>query len=102
MRKDVDYKLLNNPAARRPANHSHHVTNHSDQINLNLDTAFMANTESTPKTADEALASDEWNEWARAMEEELGMMEKMGTWRLEALPSGRNAVGSKWVFLEKG
>ena len=100
-RKDVDYKLLGNPDARKPADRANHITDHAYQISDLLDVAFAASSEDGPKNLEEAMESEEREEWVKAMNEELGMLEKMETWRMEDLPEGRKAVGSKWVFLRK-
>lgn len=54
-----------------------------------------------PRSVKEALGGSEGKEWERAIEEELGMLEKMGTWEVVDLPSGREAVGNRWVFARK-
>ena len=35
------------------------------------------------------------------MDEEIGTLEKMGTWKLEDLPADCKLVGCQWVFLRK-
>ena len=70
-----------------------------DQIFDPIDLVFMATTELVNVT--EALKSEDKEEWVKAMGEELGMLEKMGTWRMEELLEGRKAVGSRWVFMKK-
>jgi hypothetical protein len=39
--------------------------------------------------------------WKRAMIEELQSIEENRTWKLTELPSGRRAIGLKWVFKVK-
>ncbi|XP_021717945.1 uncharacterized protein LOC110685730 [Chenopodium quinoa] len=36
------------------------------------------------------------------MAAEIRALEEQGTWVLEKLPSGKKALGSKWVYMEKG
>ena len=49
------------------------------------------------KNYNEAIAGDEGEKWKAAMDEEIGTLGKMGTWKLE----DRKPVGCKWVFLRK-
>ncbi|KAL6202041.1 hypothetical protein ACLB2K_025752 [Fragaria x ananassa] len=37
-------------------------------------------------------------EWDAAMNEEIEALRKQGTWMLVLLPSGKNVVGSKWIY----
>ncbi|MGI4406680.1 hypothetical protein ACR2V0_28850, partial [Klebsiella pneumoniae] len=36
--------------------------------------------------------------WIKAMEEELGQIEKNNTWTLVPRPKDKNVIGTKWVF----
>lgn len=54
-----------------------------------------------PRSVKEALAGAESEEWKKAIEEELGMHETMGTWALKDLPEGRDVVGCRWVLTRK-
>ena len=36
--------------------------------------------------------------WQQAMKEELDALHKTGTWDLADLPSGKSAIGCKWVY----
>ena len=47
------------------------------------------------------MESDEKAKWRKAINDELGQLHKKGTWQLEELLDGREAVGCKWVFLRK-
>jgi hypothetical protein len=51
-----------------------------------------------PKTEAEALADPLWKE---AISEELTKLQALGTWEYAELPTGRKAVGCKWVFTVK-
>lgn len=64
----------------------------SDQVHLCLISKFE------PKTYIEA-SKDEL--WIKAMEEELGQIEKIKTWELVPRPKGKNVIGAKWVFRNK-
>ncbi|MGI4416855.1 reverse transcriptase domain-containing protein, partial [Klebsiella pneumoniae] len=39
--------------------------------------------------------------WIKAMEEELGQIEKNNTWILVPRPKNKNVIGTKWVFRNK-
>ena len=39
--------------------------------------------------------------WRRSMQEELGMIEKNGTWQLVERPRNRKVIGVKWIFKTK-
>lgn len=39
--------------------------------------------------------------WVNAMNEELNMIEKNGTWDLVPRPNGRNVIGLKWFYWAK-
>ena len=54
-----------------------------------------------PRSVEEALEGEEAEMWKAAIEEELGNHKVMGTWRLEDLPMGREAIGNRWVFARK-
>jgi hypothetical protein len=45
-----------------------------------------------------ALASSDRDKWISAMKEKLESLRHHGMYKLTNLPSGRRAVGSKWVF----
>jgi hypothetical protein len=51
-----------------------------------------------PTTFKKAVASPDRDKWISAMKEELESLRHHGTYKLTDLPSGRRAVGSKWVF----
>ena len=54
-----------------------------------------------PGTMKEALSSDYADDWKRAADSEYEALIKNHTWELVELPSGRNAIGCKWVFKVK-
>lgn len=65
---------------------------------------YVANTieiRSDPKTYFEAMNSPDKYEWIAAMEEEIKSIESHNTWELTKLPTGRKAVGAKWVYKRK-
>jgi Reverse transcriptase (RNA-dependent DNA polymerase) len=63
--------------------------------------AFSANQDELPRGYEDAIAGAEGEKWKAAMDEEIGTLGKMGTWRLEVLPGDRKPVGCKWVYLRK-
>src|SRR6266508_4358749 len=95
----------------RPTEASKAKTIGKDKANLAMDTlwknileeefAFRTNEEDLPKNYEEVIEGDEREKWKAAMDEEIGTLGKMGTWKLEDLPTDRNPVGCKWVFLRK-
>ena len=40
-------------------------------------------------------------QWSKATKEEIDSLSKNETWELVDLPSGKNIVGSKWIFKHK-
>ena len=55
----------------------------------------------TPLSYADAIKSKYADEWREAMEEEINILNKRGTWVLEYLPPGRKAVGCRWTFVIK-
>ena len=54
-----------------------------------------------PKTIEEALSGLNSKQWSKATKEEIDSLSKNETWELVDLPSGKNIVGSKWIFKHK-
>ena len=54
--------------------------------------AFRTNEEDLLRNYEEAIEGDEREKWKAAMDEEIGTLGKMGTWKLEDLPMDRK----KW------
>ena len=54
-----------------------------------------------PKTVREAMDSDDGNIWKKAMDEEMESLDKNEAWDLVEFSTGRNPIGSKWVFKKK-
>ena len=61
---------------------------------------FIASLDSLviPTTVSEALSHPGWR---KAMEEEMEVLEHNQTWAVVPLPSGKKAIGCKWVFTVK-
>ena len=51
-----------------------------------------------PRSYNEAVASDEQEEWRGAMQRELNSLKENDTYTLTELPEGRRAIRCKWVF----
>ena len=51
-----------------------------------------------PKTVQEALSSSVSDEWMKAMNDEMESIRTNQVWDLVDLPSGRKAIGNKWVL----
>ena len=41
------------------------------------------------------------DKWIEAMNDEIGVIEKIKTWELVDLPEGKDAIGVKWVYKTK-
>ncbi|GJU99857.1 putative ribonuclease H-like domain-containing protein [Tanacetum coccineum] len=70
-------------------------TNHKDHQNYLL-ACFLSQEE--PKNISQALQDDRWVE---KMQEELLQFKLQKVWILVDLPSGKKAIGTKWVFKNK-
>ncbi|GJW91978.1 putative ribonuclease H-like domain-containing protein [Tanacetum coccineum] len=70
-------------------------TNHKDHQNCLL-ACFLSQEE--PKNISQALQDESWVE---AMQEELLQFKLQKVWILVDLPSGKKAIGTKWVFKNK-
>ncbi|CAL1396308.1 unnamed protein product [Linum trigynum] len=54
--------------------------------------------DSEPVDVEEAMKNEKWK---RAMDEEIGAIEKNKTWELVSLPENQKPIGVKWVFKAK-
>lgn len=54
-----------------------------------------------PASLAEAKHHPEWPRWEEAMKEEMDVLQKHRTWRLEQPPQGTNVVSCRWVFHAK-
>jgi hypothetical protein len=100
---DIDYRKLNNPAARGPRLPLPVPSEEGEMERAEY--AFLGEgiLEATgaPRTYNEALKSSEQLEWKEAMREEIEMLKEKGTYELVELPEDRQAIGSKWTFVKK-
>jgi hypothetical protein len=49
----------------------------------------------------EARNSPEWPKWQQAMNEEMDLLNEMGTWELVQKPPNAIPIANKWVFVKK-
>ena len=56
---------------------------------------------SEPTTFEEAGSCPEKSKWTEAMSKEMKSLKDNKDWELMALPPGKKAVGSKWVYKVK-
>jgi hypothetical protein len=71
-----------------------------DQGASSVSMAMMA-IEDSPRTYQEAIESEESDQWKKAMDEEMESVKENETWTLEKLPERRQAVSCKWVYVKK-
>jgi hypothetical protein len=63
--------------------------------------AFIASLQSVMIPRDWKAKQDP--KWHEAMREELNALEKNKTWKFVYLPTGKRAVGCKWIYkIQKG
>lgn len=63
-----------------------------------LEYAFAVSDTMEPKSLAEALARPDAERWIESAIEEIKAMIANKTWEVVALPHGRKAIGSRWVF----
>ncbi|GKC72314.1 putative ribonuclease H-like domain-containing protein, partial [Tanacetum coccineum] len=83
------------PSGANAGESSFNRTNHKDHQNCLL-ACFLSQEE--PKNISQALQDESWVE---AMQEELLQFKLQKVWILVDLPSGKKAIGTKWVFKNK-
>ncbi|CAN1285750.1 Retrovirus-related Pol polyprotein from transposon TNT 1-94, partial [Linum perenne] len=83
-------------ARNRPRREIRRPTRYEDMVAYALPTI-----EGVPNSFREAVQSPEHVKWQEAMKEEMKSLEKNKTWSLVQLPSGKRAIGCKWVFAKK-
>lgn len=54
-----------------------------------------------PATREEALQSENAQDWIQAMDDEMASLHANSTWQLEQLPDGVKSIPCKWVFKVK-
>jgi hypothetical protein len=63
--------------------------------------AAIGDAQDDPRTIEEARSRSDWPLWQQVMDREMKTLEDAGTWETVPRPTGRNIVGSKWVFRVK-
>ena len=76
------------------------------QPERNSPSAFCSNfalsvIDDDPRTAKEAVDSEDGKLWKEAMVDEMASLHKNKAWDLVELPAGRKPIGSEWVFKKK-
>ena len=94
------------PERRRQSEHVRHppVRYGVDEYKATVSAQHIACTAheiSEPLSMDEALNSDFRAEWKKAADYEYHSLLENNTWELVPLPSGRQPIGSKWLFKVK-
>ena len=54
-----------------------------------------------PQNFREATTGPDADQWWKAMNEEIAMLQKRGTWKLVDRPKGRKVIGSRWTYAIK-
>ena len=60
--------------------------------------------DSEPKNYKQAMQSEEWNQWDKAMTEEMISLVSKGTWEViekKSLPKNRKALRNMWIYKKK-
>lgn len=82
-----------------PSNHQYE-TRSKDKVQDTL-AAIKDEKVLIPRDVTEALSSENADSWIGAMATEMASLKKNRTYDLVALPKGRRAIGSRWVFAVK-
>jgi hypothetical protein len=61
-------------------------------------TEVIGDARDDPSTIKEARSCTDWPLWLQVMDREIKTLKDAGTWESVPRPTGRNIVGSKWVF----
>jgi hypothetical protein len=61
----------------------------------------FSTTNDDPRIIREAVESEDGKLWKKAMDEEMATLDKNEAWDLVEFSTGRNPIGSKWVFKNK-
>ena len=54
-----------------------------------------------PQNFREATTGPDTDQWWKAMNEEIAMLQKHGTWNLVDRPKGCKVIGSRWTYAIK-
>ena len=65
-------------------------------------TAYLAaHGQDIPRNFQEATTGPDANQWWKAMNEKIAMLQRQGTWKLVDRPKGRKVIGSCWTYTIK-
>ena len=71
------------------------------EAELPPDFALIGALGTEPRSLDDALSGPHAKEWQTTLDYEIGQLEKLGTWVIEDLPKGHNAIPCSAVLKEK-
>lgn len=95
----MNYRVLNNPAARGPKEWQHQVPATEESGYISVDYAMIGTSlEDDPISLKDAKERSDWPKWKEAMDIEMDQLTKRGTYKLVELPLDRKTIASKWVF----
>ena len=112
----VDYEKLNDPLLNprkprpsisvrsQPENETEEPTTHESYIAYafaSIVAEEIGLAEKDPANIREAENAPDWEEWKKAMDDEINQLNERKTWKLVDLPPDRSAIGNKWVFVRK-
>src|ERR1700723_267938 len=88
---DYRYSYLNNPFGDE---------DEEEEMNL-IDETYTIIAEDELNSLSEAKGSPDWPEWRKAIDEELKLLDEMGTWELVEKPPDAITIPNKWTFIKK-
>ena len=95
----LNYRVLNNPAARGPKEWQHQVPTTEETGYISVDYAMIGATlEDDPISLKEAKERSDWPKLKEAMDAKMDQLTKRGMYKLVELPPDCKAIASKWVF----
>jgi len=102
--EDVDTEQLQRTHGLRPD--YHYLSNpfgyegEEEETNL-LEETYTIIAGDELNSLGEAKGSQEWLEWHKAIDEELKLLDEMGTWELVEKPLDTITIPNKWTFVKK-
>lgn len=87
-------------APNRGINHVSSAYNLRARANIRMPARYEVNY-CEPQSYNEAMNSDEAEDWISAMHEELNSLKENDTWVVHELPDEKRAIGTKWVYKVK-
>ena len=99
-----DQSTINTRYPRREKKHPPHLSDyevHQFEVKIMNSVDFCYTFSGFPQSYTEAIESNESKYWQKAMEEEMASLKENDTYTLTPLPSGKQAVGGRWVYTIK-